>query len=175
MRRLRALTSSPGAQEYAVLKVRHAASAKMLVNHPQVDIFQALEYGTLCHLKRQSMCLADSVAVVPINQHLTPQHQGIPASFGQKAAFQRFIFFRSQRVNVGFQFFVDDDVHGQGAGYRFVGQGARMVGSAGCLGVWHRLPVATRSDMLSRGKLVMSGTMPIRISAVTISTPFGIG
>ena len=115
-----------------MLKVRHASSAKVLVNQPQVDIFQTLEQGTLCHLKRQTVCLVDSVAVVPINQYLTPQQQGIPASFGQKAAFQGFVFFRSQRVNIGFQLSVDDDVHGQGAGSRFVGQGARMVGSAGC-------------------------------------------
>jgi len=54
---------------------------------------------------------ADAVTVVAVHQCVAPEHEGIAASFGEQAALQRFVFVRRERIDVGLQFFVDDDVH----------------------------------------------------------------
>ena len=60
------------------------------------------------------MRLADGITVVSIDQQVVPEHQGITTALSQDAALQRLVLFYGQRVNVRFEFFVDDDVHGQG-------------------------------------------------------------
>ncbi|MNT75970.1 hypothetical protein D3C72_2149190 [compost metagenome] len=54
---------------------------------------------------------ADAVTVVAVNQHVAPEHQRVAAAFGKQAAFQRVMFVLRERVDVGLEFLVDDDVH----------------------------------------------------------------
>ena len=37
---------------------------------------------------------ANTIAVVPVHQHITPQHQRVSAALGQNAALQGGVFFR---------------------------------------------------------------------------------
>ena len=113
-------------RQHATLKVRHAAAAQVLVNHPQVHIFHRLEARVLHGLEGQAVLLANAVAVVAVHQHIAPQHQGIAATLGQNAALQRIVFFRGQGVDVGFEFFVDNDVHGVWARGRVFKAGAAL-------------------------------------------------
>ncbi|CEE71924.1 hypothetical protein XAC2852_470299 [Xanthomonas citri pv. citri] len=105
-------------RQYATLEVGHAAPAQVLFDHPQVHVLHGLEARVLHRLERQAVLLADTVAVVAIHQHIAPQHQRIAAPFGQQAAFQRLVFVGRQRVDIGLEFFFDNDVHTATAGVR---------------------------------------------------------
>ena len=102
-------------RQHAALEVGHAAAAQMLFDHPQVHVFHALEAGVLHGIEGQAMLLADAETVMAIDQYIPPQHQRIAAAFGQDAALQRVMFVRGQRVDVGLEFFFDDDIHGHGS------------------------------------------------------------
>ena len=93
------------------LKVRNAAASEVLVNHPQVHIVHRLEQTALHCLVGQAVLLADAVAVMSVDQHIAPQDEGIAAPLRQNAAFQSGMLLGGKRVNIGFEFFVDDDVH----------------------------------------------------------------
>ncbi|MNY39265.1 hypothetical protein D3C86_1739410 [compost metagenome] len=62
--------------------------------------------------KRHAVLLADAVAVVAVDQQIAPQHQRIAAAFGQDAALQRFVLIGAQRIDIGLEFFVDNNIHG---------------------------------------------------------------
>ena len=95
--------------QHAALKVRDAAPAQVLVNHPQVHVFHTRKLGVLHGLKGQAMFLANAVAVVPVHQDIAPQHQGIAAAFGQDAALQGIVFVWGEGVDIGFEFGQDGD------------------------------------------------------------------
>jgi hypothetical protein len=69
--------------------------------------------------------LADAIAVVPVHQHIAPQHQRVAAAFGQDATFQGVMLVGGKGLDVGFEFFIDDDVHGA-VGLGGSGQGAAL-------------------------------------------------
>mgnify|MGYP003339965365 CR=1 FL=1 len=96
-------------RQHPALEVGHAAPAQMLVDHPQVHILDRLELGVLHGLEGQAMLLADAIAVVPVDQDVAPQHQRIPAALGQQAALQRLVLLGGQGVDVGLEFFANDD------------------------------------------------------------------
>ncbi|MNV35015.1 hypothetical protein D3C71_1264510 [compost metagenome] len=98
-------------RQHAALEIGDAAAAQVLFDHPQVDVVHRLEAGVLDRLERQAVLLADAVAVVAVHQHLAPQHQRVAAAFGQDAALQGVVLVRGQRVDVGLEFFFDDNVH----------------------------------------------------------------
>ncbi len=60
------------------------------------------------------MLLADAETVVAVDQYVAPQDQRVTTAFGQDAALQRVMFVRGERVDVGLEFFFDDDIHGHG-------------------------------------------------------------
>ncbi|MNT70754.1 hypothetical protein D3C72_2091710 [compost metagenome] len=62
-------------------------------------------------VERQAVLLADAIAVVAIHQHIAPQHQRIAAAFGQDAALQGGMLVGGQGVDIGFEFFVDNNIH----------------------------------------------------------------
>ena len=84
----------------------------MLVNHPQVNVIQRLERGVLHGIERNAVPGANAVAVVPVHQHIAPQHQRVAAPLDQQAALQRLMFIGGEGVDVGKQFVVNRDVHG---------------------------------------------------------------
>ncbi len=98
-------------RQHATLEVGDAAAAQVLLDHPQMDVVHRLESRVLDRLKRQAVLLADAVAVVAIHQHLAPQHQRVAAAFGEDAALQGVVLVRGQRVDIGLEFFFDDNVH----------------------------------------------------------------
>lgn len=57
------------------------------------------------------MFLADGVAVMAIDQKITPQDQRIAASFGEQAAFERGELILREWIDVGAEVFVDGDCH----------------------------------------------------------------
>src|ERR1700761_3229257 len=97
--------------QHAALKRRDAASAQMLVDHPQVYVVHRLKLRVLHRLEWQIMLAAHAVAMVTIDQHLAPQHQRVTTTLGQDASLQRLVFLRGHRVDIGLEFFIDDDVH----------------------------------------------------------------
>ncbi len=101
-------------RQHAALEVGHAATAQVLLDHPQVHVFHALEAGVLYGVEGQAMLLADAEAVVAVDQYVAPQDQRVTTALGQDAALQRVMFVRGQRVDIGLQFFFDDDIHGHG-------------------------------------------------------------
>jgi hypothetical protein len=113
------------------------------------------------------MLLADAIAVVAVHQHIAPQHQGVAAALGQQAALQSFVLLGGQRVDIGFEVLVDDDVHGgmggQGRGGIVGARGAVQAGAGrqpGALAVRYRKRVGAARDKVSshRGPL---GPWPI--------------
>lgn len=57
------------------------------------------------------MLLAAAMAIVAIHQHIAPEHQRIATAFGQQATLQRLVFLWCQRVDIGLEFFIDNDIH----------------------------------------------------------------
>lgn len=98
-------------RQHATLEIGDAAAAQVLLDHPQMDVVHRLESRVLDRLERQAVLLADAVAVVAIHQHLAPQHQRVAAAFGEDAALQGVVLVRGQRVDIGLEFFFDDNVH----------------------------------------------------------------
>lgn len=56
----------------------------MLGDHPEVNIVNGLKQRALHCLERQVVCLAYRVAVMPVNQQVVPEHQGITTPLRQK-------------------------------------------------------------------------------------------
>ncbi len=111
----------------AAHEVRDAAPAQVLVDHPQVHVLDRLEARVLHGLERQAMLLADRIAVVAVDQNVAPQHQRIAAAFGEDAALEGFVFLGREGIDIGFEFFVDDDVHAGRGG----SEGRNSGGAAG--------------------------------------------
>jgi hypothetical protein len=84
----------------------------VLLDHPQVHVVHGLERAVLNRLKRQAMLDTDAMAVVAVDQHIAPHHQGIAAALGQDAALQGVVFIRGERVDVDTQLVKDLEVHG---------------------------------------------------------------
>ncbi|KJK08412.1 hypothetical protein UB46_42460 [Burkholderiaceae bacterium 16] len=67
--------------KYASLEIRYAAPPEVIVDHPQVHIVHGLERLVLYRIERDSVLLADAVAVVSVHQEIAPQYQCIAAPF----------------------------------------------------------------------------------------------
>jgi hypothetical protein len=63
----------------------------MVVDHPQLDVFDRVEVVVLDvhRAERDVVLAADVVAVMAVDQHVAPQDQRFAASFGEQAALQR--------------------------------------------------------------------------------------
>lgn len=86
----------------------------MLFDYLQVYVFYVLEVCVLYGVEGQVMFLVDVEMVVIIDQYIILQYQCIVVVFGQNVVFQCVMFVCSQWVDVGFEFFFDDDIYGYG-------------------------------------------------------------
>jgi len=82
----------------------------VVVDHPEHDVVDGTEAIVLDGAKFDAVLAADVVAVVAIDQHIAPQHQGVAASFGQQRAFQGGVFIGCERIDEGTQFLIDGDI-----------------------------------------------------------------
>jgi hypothetical protein len=85
-------------------------SVQLVIDHPQLDVFDRIEFVVLDGAERDAVLAADGVAVMAVDQDVAPQNQGFAAAFGEQAAFQGFMFGGREGVDVSTEFVVNRDV-----------------------------------------------------------------